>query len=274
MQAPEPSCILKLKRAYVHLKELDIACQGWLAAHNKFTCRLEPCTDTPGYFWIKAACDPIPNEPFPVLIGDVVQNLRGALDHLIYALGSAHSGTLSEQDARYSQFPIIGDESETGTKGIGQGKWRDNALPQMVPKLSPQAQAVIEGLQPFKLGSNFRTHILWRLNELVNRDKHRFVHVAVAQGSGMSINTNRSRNLQILPGVIHVYAPVMNGETVIAKIRLAPIDARSEMHVEINPVLSVCFKDGISEGKEVIKELGEIHNFVVKDIFPKLMPLI
>jgi hypothetical protein len=272
--APEPSSVLKLKRALAHLKDLNLACVDWLSKHNKLSCRLEPCADAPGYFLVKATSDPVPNEPFSLVIGDIVQNLRGALDHLAYSLAVKNSGLLSEKEARRNQFPIIGDESENGGLGAGPQKWRDNALPQMIQKLSPQAQAVIEGLQPFKTGASFKDHLLWRLNELVNCDKHRFIIVAAAQGAGINWNPSLSRNIALGNGTMYVYAPVMDGETVIAKVPLAPVNPRLEMHMEVSPALEIAFKDGVSKGKNIVKELGEIHNHVVTVVFPPLMALL
>jgi hypothetical protein len=272
--SPEPSYVLKLKRARVHLDELNLACRNWVDRNGTPTCRMEPAPDAPGYVLLKATVDPIGQEPFSLLIGDTVQNLRNSLDHLVFSLAIAHSHNLSEEETRNSQFPIIGGESANGTPGAGPEKFRHNAIPSMIKKVSPQAKTIIEGLQPFKLGAAFRTHPLWRLNELANCDKHRFVHVAIGINEGMAMRPWLNRNCIIGPGTIEVLGTLMGGETVIAKIPARPADPNAEMHMDISPSLCVAFSEGISKKSDVVKELAEIYNYIVGSVFPKFSGLI
>jgi hypothetical protein len=96
--------------------------------------------------------------------GDVVHNLRSALDHLAYQL--AVVGTPSVEPSRRIEFPIAKDattyESEKAKKVQG---------------MRPEAIEAIDRLQPYKGGCN--GDILWRLHELDNINKHR-THFTVA----------------------------------------------------------------------------------------------
>src|SRR5207249_10290034 len=46
------------------------------------------------------------------------------LDHLVFALAVKYSGSLSEENARDCQFPIIGDETKKGKGGSGPDIFR------------------------------------------------------------------------------------------------------------------------------------------------------
>jgi hypothetical protein len=260
---------LKLKRALVHLNELNVACNLWLGKNGKPTPRIVSDPGSPGYILVKATASEVPQEQCSLLIGDVVQNLRNALDHLAYSLAVVHSGAFSYEDARDRQFPIIGDRSAKGAAGMGPQMFK-SAAPKLIKKISAQAQAIIEGLPPFKLGGQFKTHALRKVNELANCDKHRFIHVAACMSSGFMINPSASTNCTIGPGLIQALNPIMDGETVIAKIPAKPTNPNLQMNVDISPVLLIGFADGISCKKDVVKELTEIHIYVVTTVNPHL----
>lgn len=100
----------------------------------------------------------IPKIPpaIPAMSGDVLQNLRSALDHLAYQLFRHHSG--EKASARHICFPIFDDES--------------NYLSQRGKKLEgihPHSIAAIDQVKPYKGGND----VLWRLHKLNNIDKHR-----------------------------------------------------------------------------------------------------
>jgi hypothetical protein len=171
------------------------------------------------------------------VVGDCVQNLRSSLDHLVFALAEKHSGPLSEEDARACQFPIIRDETRKGQTGAGPSVFQNNVLPRDIKDLSPAAQTIIE-MQPYKLGTAYKTHFLWELGELSNTDKHRFVHVVSWYSKVMRITRNSSAAPMNIPrgAKFKVYGCIVEGETVIAKIPdgfLDIIERDEQMNVKI-----------------------------------------
>lgn len=101
----------------------------------------------------------LPIYPFNVLAsaGDVVHSLRSALDHLAYQLAIAGC---DKTPSRRVEFPIAKDrdtyEAEKARKVKG---------------IRPEAIEAIDRLKPYKGGNN----VLWRIHELDNIDKHRFI---------------------------------------------------------------------------------------------------
>jgi hypothetical protein len=97
-------------------------------------------------------CSPIP-EDFPLIIGDVLQNLRTALDHLVWQLILSNGGTRIVASA----FPI--------SKNIGQHK-ADS--PGKTKGMAPEAIQMIDALKPYGGGNED----LFGLHLLNNADKH------------------------------------------------------------------------------------------------------
>jgi hypothetical protein len=94
--------------------------------------------------------------PFDVLpaAGDVIHNLRSALDHLANQLVLANGS----QPSLRTEFPIAKDFRTYKTEKRAK-----------VKGMSKRAKAAIDALKPYKGGND----ALWRLHDLDNIDKHR-----------------------------------------------------------------------------------------------------
>ncbi len=92
--------------------------------------------------------------------GDVVVNLRGALDHLAYQLTKVHRPRITIKEERDISFPICKDLA-------GYEKARKT----VVKLVSPDAIKLIDALKPYKGGNE----ALFRLNELNNINKHKLL---------------------------------------------------------------------------------------------------
>lgn len=99
---------------------------------------------------------------FGVILGDVIHNLRSALDHLIWQVTLLDGGTPD----RNTQFPIIAE---------GQHEF-DTEAKRRIPDLSPEHRAVVQKVQPYHAGDEARRHPLAVLGCFSNIDKHRLVH--------------------------------------------------------------------------------------------------
>jgi hypothetical protein len=92
------------------------------------------------------------------LAGDVVHNLRVALDHLAQQLALIGCPTLTQKELRGVEFPI----AETHAK-------YESDKARKVKGMRSEAVLAIDTLKPYKGGNE----VLWRLHELDNIDKHR-----------------------------------------------------------------------------------------------------
>jgi hypothetical protein len=110
---------------------------------------------------------------FSVLAGEILYNLRYALDHVATQLVRSASGTVSKR----TQFPIFTDDPATNER-VARGYNR------CIEGIPLGAQAVIEQLQPYWRRER-RPHEdpLAVLSELCNRDKHRELNLTVILNS-------------------------------------------------------------------------------------------
>jgi hypothetical protein len=161
-------CREKIKRAEEHREELESEVAAWLEAHPiPFRAKYDPQTGS-HIARITSVPQPIPTLRWGVIIGDVLHNLRSALDHLAWEL--AHWGGRTPPDPGGVKFPIA-DSLVT----FGSG-----AATRATKQMDPVHVAKIESLQPYhpeNVGPDRWTgayiHPLAFVRDLSNADKHR-----------------------------------------------------------------------------------------------------
>lgn len=159
---------LKLQRADHLLKEVNeylVAYEG----NHAYRARLVPNRQgrQNERRYVLEITDP-PDERLPVVIGDVVHNMRSALDHLLVAL--------RPRRYRYNKgFPILVDDPWDGQ--FTKRKLTDIAsYEEAVRGLSVEAETLIKSMQPYQARAEGRDPLHNGLNvicRLDNRDKHR-----------------------------------------------------------------------------------------------------
>jgi len=125
------------------------------------------------------------HEGVAVILGDIVNNLRSALDQLVHQLALVcKDGNLQSPDR--TQFPIA-DKEATFTAAKGKNG--------AINELSIEHQNRIQDLQPY-LGKQFGAwegpwiHPLAELNKLSNKDKHRLLNpVLYAANASLTTRT-------------------------------------------------------------------------------------
>lgn len=113
---------------------------------------------------------------FGTLVGEIIYNLRCALDYLIYALAVLDSGNPQEG----TQFPIMDAANDFNVRGK-----------KMLVGVNAAHVAVIEQLQPYN-GCNWTK----KLRDLSNMDKHRHLipgggNMRATVHSGLNTDLNR-----------------------------------------------------------------------------------
>jgi hypothetical protein len=158
MSRPE-SASFKLARAYAHLDSIEREIRRF-GEQEPYGLRHEVNPDrTQVTTYLTVLREPPP--VLALLIGDCVQNLRGALDHTVFQLPRA-AGTPARWQ-QTSQFPIADDATRF-----------QNARPQYAG-ITAGALAVLEQSQPYFGGKSPHGHPLVHLRELSNADKHRLI---------------------------------------------------------------------------------------------------
>jgi hypothetical protein len=173
------SAWLKIDRAREHKEAAEKAVDDWLETDAYTISReVDPETgDTVRGAQIQA---PPPNR-ISLLIGDSVQNLRSALDHVVYALAESRLGTLSPEVEALLIFPIAGCENSKRQPVDGADLFDRAVQRDWLSGLNDDAIAFIKQEQPYHWGSpGFRFHWLWTLHDLNRIDKHRRLALTTA----------------------------------------------------------------------------------------------
>ncbi len=244
--------IMKLDRAKRQMKELGNAVRSFFRTKPyKFSGKPNP--QAPEVIYRMDFVKPIPSE-IPLIAGEIIQNLRSALDHLAYQLycSGTKGGTLNKEIA----FPIAESKPKY-----------DDIKPRRTKGMSPAAIAAIDAVQPYGGGND----VLWHLHALNNIDKHRLILTvgsainsfdagAVMQqkapkGSGLS-----RANLSLFLGVKDNLYPLEVGSEIFkdqTSLEVIKIPMRFEI---------VLYEKGIIEGKSLVPVLQDMITAVEKVI--------
>ena len=106
-----------------------------------------------------------------VKFGEILYNLRSALDYLVSQLLLANGREPSRQNA----YPIVKNESE----------WPRNK--DRLKGVTPRIETIVERLQPYTGGIYlpFDVSAFWTLHTLCNIDKHQHLHSFIVRTSGI-----------------------------------------------------------------------------------------
>lgn len=164
----------KIERAREHVLELNARADRWLADGPHAIVNTEERGD-----WIIAFVE-VPPVPavVPIIFGEVVHNLRSALDHLAWQLVTALGG----KPGSHTYFPIAYEQTDfermAFTRKDGRGRIHKGALHPLAPD-HPAARA-IRAEQPYRCWRDAglpdaTVELLAVLHRLWNLDKHRVI---------------------------------------------------------------------------------------------------
>lgn len=169
---------IKIERAKKHIADLNVAYNRFYASEPyEIGAKSEPKTGE-RIFYI-ARIDPVDLE-LGAIIGDILQNLRSALDHLAYGLFKAAGGT---GVGKHIYFPIFDDAAKYKAGVVGK-----------VRGMGQDAIDALDAVKPYKGGDE----TLWRLHALNNLDKHRLLITAVTRYQFHSLT--RSQRAKFIEG--------------------------------------------------------------------------
>lgn len=218
MTHPLTGAWLKLARAQEHAEQLNQLRERFLSAHP-YGIAGHFDTDTSEYvFRIEVLQHPSPS--FGLLIGDIVQNLRAALDHIAWEFVKVNG----ETPDRGTQFPILVDATDYEGKTSGR-----------VKGMSDSAKTFIEKSQPFNTRPNDpKAHSLWLLNELARIDRHQVLHTTTIAVSNAALTPIIDYDIE---EITDVGIPITHGEPLkhgahILRCRIKTSGPNPKMHVD------------------------------------------
>jgi hypothetical protein len=165
MKYPLMDCFARLERASEHIEHLDAEVDAFL---DRYPYAFVQKAEADGWQSLHAVVEDSPPR-ISTIFGDVVHNLRSALDQLIWQLVIADGGKPTTANA----FPIFLDEKAFFAR-VDSGKPERSPLRGIDP--DGAIRAFIQRSQPFNKPSP-RDEPLNIVNHLANRDKHRVSYV-------------------------------------------------------------------------------------------------
>jgi hypothetical protein len=162
----------KLDQADEHIFNLKIAWDGFVES-GAYPIESEDDPDTGERIYRIVNVAPI-DPSFPLIIGDAINNIRSALDHLAY-----HLVQLGPAPIEKVYFPIgkRSKEFETDSGGIKQ-------------RLRSDAIKPLSEIKAYQEGSD---ELLWQLDCINNIDKHRLLLTVSAQNRFHSMRPSEAR---------------------------------------------------------------------------------
>ncbi|HXG23244.1 MAG TPA: hypothetical protein VNJ09_01720 [Chthonomonadales bacterium] len=254
---------MKLIRADEHLQVLNGEIANFLRTHPYEVVRQQNVPR--GYLSAKVAYRHAPPDRLLMLIGDVLYNLRSALDHLAWSLAGTHADI-------HTEFPIFMDSSKFSAiekngipkHGSGLKKMHDMPAP---------AQTIIESLQPYNRPHRLPQEIepLWLLHKLGIEDKHHTLNlVAAGVDLHVDVSTSTKHPAYGLTGRTG-YLPLKDG----AEIYCIPLPADpSQVQDHSRPIFDVALDpEGPGRGISLREGLHDMRKAVAEAI-SLLAPLV
>lgn len=163
----------KLAHARKHLELLEGELPADIAKGGPYAVRFTEVNPQTGWCNVLIVPNEIEKPRLGAILGDVMHNLRCALDYIITALVEASGAALTTRH----QFPVFRTEAGYLSRVVHK---KDGALQGIDHGLT-----IVRGWQPYKLKPDPRQDPLWHIHRFNNADKHRepAAMLAIPRGS-------------------------------------------------------------------------------------------
>jgi hypothetical protein len=240
MPDPFASSRRKITRAKKHLADLNREIEILFARPDMYQPFIEAHPEKPGWTVLKARfIEDLPQE-FEEIVGDVIGNLRSALDHAVYAvaLTFAVSNDLPKPKIETACFPFARDAAHF-----------ENALKGRCASVPPEMYSVFRASKPYGGGNA----LLWALNTVRGTDEHATLVPAANAAfiGGMEIHG--------AGGWTMPYRPVLEG--IKNEMEICSLAPGSEFHGKLQLAMFVAFGE---IGSLAGKNAGEVLDLFVK----------
>jgi hypothetical protein len=210
---------IKVERARQHRGELKKQLDGWRKS-KPYSVIVEIDSQTQEQLF-KVGTEPSSPPDLPV-IGDILYNLRSALDHLAWQLVLKAKATTTNK----TEFPIFNDPNS----------WKRDS-PRKMAGMNDLMQRRIRDHQPCFGKNHYRNDALWGLQEYGNTDKHRALLVVPVSTQDMLWSPGGNP-------LLTYKGPVSQGTVLV---RFPPGQYQSQLHA----MPSIAFSEPPSQGEDV-----------------------
>jgi hypothetical protein len=190
-----------------------------------------------------------------IIVGDIVHNIRSALDHLACQF-VLHSGN---KPTTRTAFPLFDKKPKPGSKA--EKRWND-----ITAGMNAEALEYVDHFQPYHTAAKPEPHLLSMLNILWNWDKHHDIHVVGHAFDGLNIVGTASMHFAYVerPG----FTGLRDGAEV-GRFLIDPNKPGGKLQFDIAGGFSMAFENPekpIINGLEITRLLDTISAFVSLDM--------
>lgn len=227
----------KLDRGEEHLKTLASEIDAFINRDPQpFGFSIPYLNPETGWHTVYGIVEDTPPERLGVILGDVLHNIRSALDHLVWQLVLLNGGE-PKGGARGNAFPIA----------LTEDQWK-TAQGQHLAGVAEAHREIIEKTQPYKRGDKASTTYFGWLKFLSDTDKHQVVHPMLAIMHDDPIETVSFR---VTRGPGHVvreqFQQVLFSQGAeLLRCRVEPLTPEAEVEMVGDVPLRVAFSDRLA----------------------------
>jgi hypothetical protein len=218
----------RIERAEMHYREFG---KVW----NAFVGQDEPYSpfvriDSHGEGIIYVDPNGLPAKELALEFGEMLYQLRAALDSLVYEVAVLDSGQDPPPDAKKLEFPIRGSKAS-----FDQAAWK-------IAPLTDQHRDMIESIQPYDPGQRTEAQRLMGetlqvINDLARKDRHRGLRVIAFWGSNKNPQIGTLPPGCTLERLTTTPDGLLERESEVARFK---IDGwRGGLEIEANPNLTI-----------------------------------
>lgn len=256
---------LKLRRAHEHLVMLDKEIKAF---HMIQPYRMvhETWADDTVHILRAEITQGLP-EMLPVILGDCLQNMRAALEHLAWELVVVGDGAPGSKTG----FPIFKDDPFAPDAD----KRLTNSFRNKVRSMPEEAIAILKRLQPH-LGDDPEHEFLWLLNEYANIDRHQTLNVVLAISDYIDAQPGKRDNYgKFIPDDSNVLDDMMVNDVFVHGAELYRATLREpdpNMKMEYNSPLYITFgKAREVMGKPAVDILQGMLRYIEQIVLPQFV---
>jgi hypothetical protein len=246
--------IRKIVRADKHISDLQIECDRFKES-RPYIIDINRDSQTGETVYYLRCIEPIPCD-IALIAGDVLNNLRSALDHVMWHFASQHAPVPNEKSV---YFPILGSAVSYDLLLRGE----------KIAYLRQNIIGVLDTIKPYKGGND----LLWKLHKLNNLDKHRLLIPVAHTYTGRTetaaeLDVSRDRWTRERPNEIFIAADISRVVPVATGGQLLNVGdeilrIKSELDEQPKLVIEIALAEvGVAEGEPLIPTLREIGRAV------------
>jgi hypothetical protein len=228
----------KIGRARYQIQDLDERFRAFAEerAYNVGSDYTPLSNSDLGHYVFRIEKPRVPNREWGVLVGEVVHNLRSALDQAVYAA--------SVSPSRANEFPVCRNPDE----------WEGRSS-KLLTGVPPSAVKVIHDAQPFRQREVER-HEFLLLHGMWNHDKHRLLHT-----TALVVGEPRPQVVPLadVAEIVQVewLSEPLEEHREVARVTIRPSGANPKMTLEGQLPVGVAFAEGV-DGAPALKGLHVI----------------